>query len=192
MTNVSPAKGARPEPGSLLYDDESLERHLSTITADGGGSYVQNAMASLLRLVRDQLDLEAVFVGEIVGDERVFRYISSAREPALIAPGQSHRLDYTLCQRIVDGRMPAIVGDVSAVRVEHGLPDMYEVMGGHVGVPVRLPDGRLYGVLCGFCLHSRHDLDEREVRRLHVAARAAARLLAQAEGVPLPEDDDSA
>ena len=143
-------------------------------------------MSALLRLVREQLDLEAVFVGEIVGDHRIFRYIASAREPALIAPGQSHQLEYTLCKRIIDGRIPAALGNVSAVRAAHGLPAVYDIMGGHVGVPVRLPDGRLYGVLCGFCMYPRDDLDEREVRRLHVAARAAARLLAQAEGVPLP------
>ncbi|MDM0043679.1 GAF domain-containing protein [Variovorax dokdonensis] len=188
---MSPAFSAQvssPLPGSLLADDESLERHLSTITADGSGSFLESAISTLLRLVREQLELEAVFVGEIVGDARVFRYISSAREPALIAPGQSHPLELTLCKRIADGRIPPVVGDVSAVRVAHGLPAVYDIMGAHVGVPVRLPDGRLYGVLCGFCLHARHDLDEREVLRLQVAARAAARLLAQAEGVSLPDE----
>jgi hypothetical protein len=47
---------------------------------------------------------------------------------------------------------------------------------------VRFSDGSLYAVLCGFSFAPCDHLEERDVRRLEMAAAAAARLLAQAQG----------
>jgi len=183
MIQASRASAPGPNSGASLSFEEGLDHQLSTITAEGGGDLLERSMGALLRLVREQLQLEAVFVGELLEDRRVFRYVDTVHAPPLIGPGQSHPLEHSLCQRILDGRMPGLVGNVSAVRVAHGLPPIYDAVGAHVGVPVRFSDGRLYGMLCGFCLKPRDDLDERDIMRLEVAARAAARLLAQADGV---------
>ena len=43
-------------------------------------------------------------------------------------------------------------------------------------------NGTLYGMLCGFSFEACPHLDERDVRRLEMAAHATARLIAQAEG----------
>ena len=56
------------------------------------------------------------------------------------------------------------------------------MLGAHIGVPVRFTDGSLYGVLCGFSFEAREDLSERDVKRLEMAANAAGRFLAQADG----------
>ncbi|MDM0109947.1 GAF domain-containing protein [Variovorax sp. J22R24] len=136
----------------------------------------------LLRVVREQLKLEVVFVGEFVAGERVFRHISAQAKALVVKAGQSHPLDKTICQRIVDGRIPRLLRNVREERAHYELPEYYEVLGGHIGVPVRFEDGSLYGVLCGFSFTACDHLDERDVKRLEMAASAAARLLAQAEG----------
>ncbi|SCK16208.1 hypothetical protein VAR608DRAFT_1065 [Variovorax sp. HW608] len=47
----------------------------------------------------------------------------------------------------------------------------------------RSADGGLYGVLCGFSLEARDHLGARDVKRMEMAANAAARLIAQARGL---------
>jgi hypothetical protein len=143
---------------------------------------VQRAIGELLRVVRDLLKLEVVFVSELVDGQRVFRFVESGGLPTRVQPGLSAPLAQTICQRILDGRMPNLVPDVEAVRRAQGLPDSFEGMGTHIGVPVRHADGRLYGMLCGFNRTGLTDLGEKDVKRLEVAAKAAAQLLARAEG----------
>lgn len=170
-------------------DDDGLEAwasRIAAITAQTGirldGSFTERSIGSLLRVVREQLNLEVVFVGEFVDENRVFRQISAKALKAIVEPGDFHPLAESICQRIVDGRMPCLVPDVKSVRVANGLPEYYDAVGAHIGVPVRFSDGSLYGVLCGFSFEPRAALDERDVRRMEMAAQATARLLAQADG----------
>jgi hypothetical protein len=158
---------------------------LATVTANADlrdRGLIEVSIGSLLRVVREQLKLEVVFIGEFTGGDRVFRHIASRTEDAVIKQGEGHPLDETICQRIVDGRMPCLTPDVASVRSAYGLPLYYEALGAHLGVPVRLADGTLYGMLCGFSFEACPHLDERDVRRLEMAAHATARLIAQAEG----------
>lgn len=166
---------------------EAWVAQLRVVTAAGrfhaGEVSVQRAIGELLGLVRDLLQLEVVFVSEVVDGRRVFRYIESQDGASRIQPGQSAPLEQTICQRILDGRMANVVHDVSAVREAQGLPRTFEGMGTHIGVPVWMADGRLYGMLCCFNTSGGlSELDDRDVRRLEVAAGAAARLLASADG----------
>jgi hypothetical protein len=148
--------------------------------ADAG--LIERCIGSLLRVVREQLQLEVLFVGEFVNANRIFRHIDAKTKPAIIEPGQFHPLDETICQRIIDGRMDCLVPDVTRVRIANGLPAYYDGMGAHIGVPVRFTDGTLYGVLCGFSFEPGTHLEERDVKRMEMAADAIAQLLAQAEG----------
>jgi GAF domain-containing protein len=50
-------------------------------------------------------------------------------------------------------------------------------MGAGIGTPIRLADGRIYGMLCFFRREPGGQLDERDVRRLEMSARLAARLI---------------
>lgn len=140
------------------------------------------AIQELLRIVRDLLRLEVVFISEVVDGQRVFRYVESQAEHPRIQPGQSAPLEQTICQRILDGRLPALIPNVTAVRQEQGLPANFEDLGAHIGVPVLRVDGTLYGMLCGFNIGGGCDLNQQHVKRLELAARAAARLLAHADG----------
>jgi GAF domain-containing protein len=161
------------------------DTQLATVSADADlrdRGLIEVAIGGLLRVVREQLQLEVVFVGEFVQEHRVFRQISARGGDPMFKPGQGHPLDQTLCQRIVDGRMPPLVHDVASVRSRYDLPNQHEGLGGYIGVPVRFSDGTLYGVLCGFSFEACPQLGPRDVKRLQMAADATARLIAQAEG----------
>ena len=58
--------------------------------------------------------------------------------------------------------------------------------GAGIGAPVRLASGHILGMLCFFHPEPEGQLDERDVRRLGMAARLAARLIdgADAHGIP--------
>ena len=58
-------------------------------------------------------------------------------------------------------------------------------IGAGIGTPVRLADGRIHGMLCFFRHEPDGQLDERDVRRLEMSARLAARLIdgADAHGI---------
>ena len=158
---------------------------VASITADAGtrpgSEFIERSIGSLLRIVREHLKLDVVFVGEFVDGQRVFRQISSGAQ-SFFKAGQSHSLEETVCQRIVDGRVPHLLHDVAGVRTMYGMPDYFQHVEVHIGVPVRFTDGALYGVLCGFSRGACPHLDDRDVRRLAMAAVATARLLAQADG----------
>ena len=145
-------------------------------------SDVERMIGDLLRVVREELRLEVVFLGEFVDGLRIFRHVSAEQVPEGLKVGGSHSLEDTLCQRIVDGRMPSVLDSVARVRASYGLSSAYERLGAHIGVPVRFTDGTLYGVLCGFSFEAREDLSEKDVSRLVMAANAAGRFLAQADG----------
>jgi hypothetical protein len=172
--------GGEPE------DPEGWKTRIAAVTADAAASadagLIERSIGSLLRVVREQLKLEVLFVGEFVNGNRVFRHIASKPGQDIIQPGQFHPLDETICQRIIDGRMACLVPDVTRVRIANSLPAYYDGMGAHIGVPVRFTDGSLYGMLCGFSFEPGAHLEERDVKRLEMAADAIAQLLAQAEG----------
>jgi len=67
---------------------------------------------------------------------------------------------------------------------ELGLPDA-KPSGAGVGAPVRLASGHILGMLCFSRSQSGGQLDERDVRRLEMSARLAARLIdgADAHGI---------
>lgn len=159
---------------------------IAAVTADaharGERGLIEESIGALLSVVREQLKLEVMFVAEIVDGNRVFRHIASKSDDAIIKPGEFHPLDETICQRILDGRMPSVLHDVARMRSACGLPLYYDALGGHIGVPVRFSDGTLYGMLCGFSFEATPHLDQRDVKRLEMAAHATARLIAQAEG----------
>lgn len=151
---------------------------------------VERSVGDMLRLIRETLDLEVVFVGEFVDGERVFRHVSQREGVDIIQVGGAHPLDVSLCWHIVHGRFPALVPNVRELIDQYALPPLYEALGGHVGVPVRLGDGRLYGSLCGFSTKACAHLQPQDVKRMEIAAQAIARLLAQAEGHDLIALDD--
>ncbi len=125
----------------------------------------------LLALVREQLGLTLVAVGQFKGGKEVWRYLDGDGAAFGIYPGGSIPLEETYCQRVVQGRLPNLIRDARRERRVHDLAVTQEAgIGAYAGVPITLPGGELYGMLC--CLSPRPEpaLGERDVRLLRILA----------------------
>ncbi|HJS02002.1 MAG TPA: GAF domain-containing protein [Variovorax sp.] len=151
-------------------------------TLDCDGPLVVQALSSMLELIREQLGMDVFFVSEFVGARRVFRHVATAPSMGIIHVGDSHTMEDSICQQVLDGRVPKLAHDLRVLRTRQPLPEVTKPIGTHISVPVVMPDGRIYGTLCGFAVERTVDLTERDVKRLEVAAQATARVLAQAAG----------
>ena len=131
-----------------------------------------------LQAIRKHLNMEVAFLSEFRDGRRLFRFVDSALPGCPVSEGGGDPLDDTYCQRIVDGRLPALLPDAAAnaearkLAVTSALP-----VGAHVSVPVHLADGMLYGTFCCFSRRPDPSLTERDVAVLRAFADLAAQFL---------------
>ncbi len=109
-----------------------------------------------LQAIRSHLGMEVAYVSEFVDGRSVFRTVDAPGKEALIKPGDSHSLDDVYCRHILEGRLPSLIPDTADEPIAMAMPITKAVpIGAHMSVPIRLPDGRPYGMFC--CLSSAPD-----------------------------------
>jgi hypothetical protein len=137
------------------------------------------ALQDLLHNLRVVLNMDIAFVAEFVDTKKIYRHVDQANEaPACVKIGDSASLEITLCQRVVDGRLPLYLGDAQS----H--PEMANVkttnssnIKAYLSAPVILRDGRTYGTLCCISHTLRSALGSRQIDSLrYVAGIVAAEL----------------
>lgn len=130
----------------------------------------------LLAQIRKALALDVVFVSRFVDSKRVFEVVSAQGEAATaIVAGLSDPLLDTYCQRIVDGRLPAIIADTSASPEAAALAITRSMnIRAYLSAPVVLPNGQVFGTLCCISHQVRPDLREADAQALAAAAQAVA------------------
>ena len=125
--------------------------------------HVKQVLAAARRLT----GMQAGYLAEFALGLQVVRALDDPEGAFAMEAGDTSRLEETFCQRVVDGRLGSIVPDALADTATEHLPGTTRGgIRGYVGVPVRFPDGRLYGTLC--CIDRRPcpDLDRRVVEVL--------------------------
>jgi EAL domain-containing protein (putative c-di-GMP-specific phosphodiesterase class I) len=131
-----------------------------------------------LRAMRSHFGMEVAFLSEFHDDHRVLRYVDATEPLRAQLQGRSDALADTYCQRIVDGRLPAVLPDaahdpeaarLAATRL---LP-----VGAHLGVPIRFRSGELYGTLCCFGTRPDPTLRPRDVQTMQLFADLLAPLI---------------
>ncbi|MEA3034887.1 MAG: hypothetical protein QOH04_646 [Sphingomonadales bacterium] len=129
----------------------------------------------VLGTIRTHLGMDVAFASEFTGGRRVFRAVDAAQDDCPVVAGASDPLEDTYCQRVVDGRMPEIIRDAAsnAEAMSLGVTTALPV-GAHVGVPLRLSDGRIYGTFCCFSYRPDPSLTERDLAMLRAFAEIAA------------------
>jgi GAF domain-containing protein len=138
-------------------------------TRSGADVAVQAELAMVCR----ELDMDTALVSEITGGREVVRWAAGEGDYA----GISAALNDTICERLLDGRIGAIVPDTAG---EPTLCDLATVRDGsiaaYLGVPFTTADARLY-VLCCLAQEVRPDLGEADVRFLRGLAESIRSLL---------------
>lgn len=133
------------------------------------------AIVAVLTALRRHLKLEVGFVSEFLPDRRRIRFVTADAEQTIVWPGMEIPLSDGYCQLIVDGRLPEFMPDTSLVPEAMAISFTASVpVGAHLGVPVRLESGELYGTLCCFGPSPRGDLRPHDLEVI----RAFAEILA--------------
>lgn len=149
-----------------------------TTTEIPENSLIRQAMDA----ARELTGLELAYVSEFVEGAQVIRALSGDNEPFGLVPGEPNALESTYCQRMVDGRLQCVVPDTHADPVTGVLAITEDAnLGAYVGVPLRLPDGRLYGSFCCISHGPEPLLGERQADLMRMFARLVGDQIQQAQ-----------
>lgn len=130
----------------------------------------------LLRALRTYLDMDVAFVSRFLDGRRIFQNVDCAPGKEFIRVGASDPLEESYCHWVVEGKLPKLMHDsardpfASTLPVTAALP-----VGAHLGVPIQLESGDVYGTLCCFSLEADETLDEADVRVLEAFTRLIAK-----------------
>ena len=135
-------------------------------------------IAEALNTVRDYLDMDVAFVSEFVGDSRIIRYIDSRQQPSPLTAGDIVPLTSGFCDDVVKGVLPGLIPDTAAFpQCADKVSLRGSPVGSHLGVPLRFPDGHLYGSFCCFNRVADTSLNERDLRLMQIFGAIIARHL---------------
>jgi hypothetical protein len=98
------------------YEPDMLEVRISELlvaTPEGADALISDVVPDVLRLLREHLKMDVVFVSEFVDNRRVFRRVDTGLGKRPIEVGQSDPLEESFCQRVIDGRLPRMVANTA-------------------------------------------------------------------------------
>jgi GAF domain-containing protein len=167
---------------SSLNADEIASKFVIA-TADAS-TQSDGALRDLLRNLRILLEMDIAFVAEFVEGQKVYREIDRIEGSAVpVEVGDTAPLEQTLCQRVVDGRVPQLHTDARSEPMLANVPAVKTMdIGAYLSTPVVLRDGRVYGTLCCISHTPRSALGNKPVDALRYVAGVVAAELDKREG----------
>ncbi len=159
------------------YEEDDLMVTVSELlvaTADDSDDLIDGSVSEVLKLLRERMNMDVVFVSEFTDGQRVFRHVEAPRHPPTITVGGAGPLEESWCQRVVDGRLPGYLPDTAASPEFARLPQPPFPIGTHLSTPIVLKDGTVYGTLCCFSFGKNDKTTERDMKHLQYTAQLAA------------------
>lgn len=134
----------------------------------------EQQIAELLRTAKKSLRLSVAFLSRLDGTTQHLQVVESS-VPFLFQEGVTQVQETTLCQAILDEKLPAVIPNLTDHPVAMALPAArMPRIRSYVSVPVTLSDGTLYGTFCAAGLTSDKDLSKRDQALMDVLASAAS------------------
>ncbi|MGY2065553.1 sensor domain-containing phosphodiesterase [Blastococcus sp. SYSU DS0619] len=134
----------------------------------------EQQIADLLRTAKKSLRLSVAFLSRLDGTSQHLEVVESS-VPFLFQEGVTQVQETTLCQAILDRKLPAVIPDLKDFPEAMRLPAArMPRIRSYVSVPVTLSDGTLYGTFCAAGLTSDKDLTKRDKALMDVLASAAS------------------
>jgi EAL domain-containing protein (putative c-di-GMP-specific phosphodiesterase class I) len=131
-------------------------------------------------LARRHLGLDVAAIGELVEGFLVYRAIAGDGARFGIALNTGVETDSRYRRGLDEGRLLTVIPDLRAERRRTGLPMIRAgQQGAYVGVPLRLPDGMVYGSFFGLRGRPDHTLGPRDADLLSILAELLAGDLAR-------------
>jgi EAL domain-containing protein (putative c-di-GMP-specific phosphodiesterase class I) len=137
-------------------------------------SDAERQIAELLHTARKSLRLSVAFLSRLDGTTQHLEVVDTAA-PWLFQEGYQQKQDVTLCQAVLDRKLPQVIPNLKHFPEAMKLPAArLPRLRSYVSVPVTLSDGSLYGTFCAAGLTSDKDLTKRDKALMDVLASAAA------------------
>jgi EAL domain-containing protein (putative c-di-GMP-specific phosphodiesterase class I) len=134
----------------------------------------EQQIAELLRTARKSLHMSVAFLSRMDGTTQHLEVVDT-RVPLLVQEKNKQVQETSFCQAILDGRLPAVIDDVTRYPVAMSLPSArIPRIRSYVSTPVTLSDGSLYGTFCAFGFTSDKELTGRDEALMKVLASAAS------------------
>lgn len=133
-------------------------------------------VAELLRIAKKSLGLSLTFLSRLDGEVQHLEIVESSIP--LFHDGQSQPQSTSLCQAILDGKLPSVIPNVAKLSEAKRLPAArFPRIRSFVSVPVSLSDGTLYGTFCAAGFTADNQLTKRDQALMEVLASAAATVI---------------
>jgi len=150
--------------------------------AAGPAPELPKRVATLLEVAREHLGMDVAWLSELGGDELTFRAVDGDGSSFGFMEGLQARVDEQICGHVLAGRLPHAVTDAAADPLTAPMAVTEEAeIGAYVGVPVELPGGRRYGMLCTASHAARPEIGATEARVLRALAAVVADQLDDAD-----------
>ncbi len=134
----------------------------------------EQQIAELLRTAKKSLRLSVAFLSRLDGTTQHLEVVESS-VPFLFQEGVTQVQETSLCQAILDKKLPAVIPNLKDFPAAMALPAArMPRIRSYVSVPVTLSDGTLYGTFCAAGLTSDKDLTRRDKALMDVLASAAS------------------
>lgn len=133
-------------------------------------------VAELLRTAKNSLGLSLTFLSRLDGETQHLEVVESSIP--LFRDGQTQPQATSLCQAILDGKLPSVIPNVAKLPEAKRLPAArFPRIRSYVSVPVSLSDGTLYGTFCAAGFTADNELSKRDRALMEVLASAAATII---------------
>jgi EAL domain-containing protein (putative c-di-GMP-specific phosphodiesterase class I) len=137
-------------------------------------SDAEQQIADLLQTAKKSLRLSVAFLSRLDGTTQHLEVVESS-VPFLFQEGYQQKQEVTLCQAILDKKLPQVIPNLKDHPEAMKLPAArMPRLRSYVSVPVVLSDGSLYGTFCAAGLTSDKDLTKRDKALMDVLASAAS------------------
>ena len=155
----------------MMTAEAPQQRHVASLN---------DIIHSAVNLVRFCLGMDVAFVTEFKQGRRIFRHIASRIVQMPIKAGDSHPLEESYCQYVVSGEIPAIVEDshIFPMLKAMAVTDALQIRA-HLGVPIRLSDGSVFGTFCCYSRTPSSTLRDADVTAMTRFAELIATILEQ-------------
>lgn len=142
---------------------------------EGVSKQPHSSLKRTLKAVRQHLGMQVAYVSEFAGGRTIFREVDAPGLEALVKVGDSQSLDDVYCRHILEGRLPELIPDTSLEPLARAMPiTAAGNIGCHISVPIRLPDGRPYGMFCCVGFVANPSLNARDLQTMRAFADLAA------------------
>lgn len=140
------------------------------------------SVQTILAHIRDELGMDAAFISEFVDDRQIFRTLEGDAASFDLALDEGPQLDETYCRLLCEREIDPLIPDTHEVEALRSIPATEAVnIRSYLGMPISLPDGRLYGTICALSHEPRPDIKETDLRLLTLAARLIGDEIARRE-----------